>query len=112
MFNPCHAESEYRIGTLFKSRHYQPDDEYNNRQDGIYLVHKKNVFGTYRNSDSKQSVFYARNYSINETFSYSFGVATGYNSGAVPVIALSAQLSIFKLTFTPEAAVFGFEFPI
>jgi len=108
--NHCYAENKYRIGTLIKSRHYNPDDELNNRHDGLYVVYNKNVFGTFYNSDHEQSVFYARNYPINKIFSYSFGIATGYDFGTLPILGISAQVSIFKLTFTPEAAVFGLEF--
>jgi len=107
-----YAENKYRIGTLIKSRHYHSDDELNNRHDGLYVVYNKNVFGTFYNSEREQSVFYARNYPINEIFSYSFGIATGYDFGTLPIVAISAQMSIFKLTFTPEAAVFGLEFSI
>lgn len=108
--NHCYAENTYRIGTLIESRHYNPDDELNNRHDGLYVVYNKNAFGTFYNSDHEQSVFYARNYPINEIFSYSFGIATGYDFGTLPILGISAQVSIFKLTFTPEAAVFGLEF--
>ena len=108
----CYAESKYRIGTLIESRHYNPDDELNNRHDGLYVVYNKNVFGTFYNSDHEQSVFYARNYAINDIFSYSFGLAAGYNFGTLPIIGISAQLSILKITLTPEAAVFGFEFSL
>lgn len=112
MTNESIAGDHYRIGTLNESRHYREDDDLNSRHDGIYLVHNDNVIGTYFNSDYSQSFFYARNNRINNTFSYSYGVAMGYNVGLVPMIGLSAQLGVFKLTFTQEAAVIGLEFPL
>ena len=106
------AEGHYRIGTLNESVHYRDNDEVNSSHDGIYLVHKRNVFGTYYNSEREQSVFYARTHPINRTFSYSYGAVLGYNFGVVPMLGLSAQMSIFKLTLTPEAAVVGLEMPL
>lgn len=106
------AADHYRIGTLNQSHHYRDDDDFNDRHDGIYLVHNNNVIGTYMNSDNNQSFFYARSNPINQTFSYSYGVAIGYNAGMVPMVGLSAQLGVIKLTFTQEAAVIGLEFPL
>ncbi len=106
------AADHYRIGTLNESRHYRDNEDFNSSHNGIYLVHNNNVIGTYFNSDYKQSFFYARNSPINKTFSYTYGVAIGYNSGMVPMVGLSAQLGVFKLTFTQEAAVIGLEFSL
>lgn len=110
--NVAVAGDHYRIGTLNQSRHYREDDELNETHNGVYLVHNRNVYGTYYNSEYQQSFFYARNHPINEVFSYSYGVAIGYNAGLLPMLAMSAQLSVLKLTLTPEAAVVGFEFPL
>ncbi len=106
------AGDHYRIGTINKSHHYRDDEDFNDTHDGVYFVHNRNVFGTYYNSESEQSLFFARNHRINDTFSYSYGVAVGYNVGMVPIVGVSAQFSIFKVTLTQEAAVFGLEFPV
>ena len=106
------AGDHYRIGTINKSHHYRDDEDFNDSHDGVYVVHNRNVFGTYYNSEFEQSLFFARNHRINDTFSYSFGVAVGYNVGMVPIVGVSAQFSIFKVTLTQEAAVFGLEFPV
>jgi len=106
------AGGHYRIGTLNESHHYRDDEDFNSSHNGIYIVHNNNLFGTYYNSDYAQSFFYARNKRLNDIFSFSYGVATGYNVGMVPMVGLSAQISIFKLTLTQEAAVIGLEFPL
>ena len=106
------AGDHYRIGTLNESVHYRNNDEFNSTHNGIYLVHNNNVFGTYNNSEDEPSVFYARSHPINRYFSYSYGVAIGYNAGMVPMVGLSAQVGVLKLTMTQEAAVIGLEFPI
>lgn len=106
------AGGHYRIGTLNESRHYRDNEEFNSRHDGFYIVKDRNVFGTYYNSEFEQSFFYARNKRINGTFSFSYGVAFGYNFGVMPMVGLSAQFNILKLTFTQEAAVIGLEFPV
>ena len=103
------AADHYRIGTLNLSHHYRDDEDYNHRHDGIYLVHNNNVIGTYLNSQDSQSFFYARNNPINRTFSYSYGLSIGYDSGMMPMVGLSALFGVVKLTFTQEAAVVGFE---
>jgi hypothetical protein len=108
--NESIAGGHYRIGTLNESLHYRDSKDLNSSHDGIYIVYENNVFGTYYNSEFEQSLFYMRNNRINNTFSFSYGLATGYEFGTVPMIGLSAQLNIFKLTFTPEAAVLGLEF--
>jgi len=110
--NESNAGGHYRIGTLNESVHYRDNDEVNSSHDGIYLVHNRNVFGTYYNSEREQSVFYARTQPINRIFSFSYGAVLGYNFGVVPMLGLSAQMSIFKLTLTPEAAVVGLEMPL
>lgn len=110
--NESIAGGHYRIGTLNKSVHYQDNDEFNSTHNGLYIVHNQNVFGTYYNSENEQSVFYARNNRINETFSYSYGLVHGYNFGLMPMAALSAQFGIVKFTFTHEAAVVGLEFSL
>lgn len=110
--NASFAGDHYRIGTLNESRHYSDDDDFNSSHDGLYLVHNRNIFGTYFNSESAQSFFYARNRPLNDTFSFSYGFALGYDIGVVPMVAVSAQISILKITFTQEAAVIGLEFPI
>ena len=110
--NESSAGGHYRIGTLNESVHYRDNDDVNSSHDGIYLVHNRNVFGTYYNSEREQSVFYARTHPINRTFSFSYGAVLGYNFGLVPMLGLSAQMSIFKLTLTPEAAVVGLEMPL
>ena len=112
LVNPGHARDHYRIGTLNQSTHYRGDDGLNTTHNGLYLVHNRNVFGTYYNSESEQSVFYARNNPINDTFSYSYGLVLGYNFGLLPMAALSAQLGVVKFTFTHEAAVVGLEFTV
>lgn len=102
----------YRIGTLNESVHYRDNEEFNSSHNGLYIVHNQNVFGTYYNSESEQSVFYARNNPINRTLSYSYGFVLGYNFGLMPMAALSAQFGFVKFTFTHEAAVFGLEFSL
>lgn len=106
------AGDHYRIGTINKSHHYRDDEDFNDTHNGIYVVHNHNVFGTYRNSEYEQSFFYARDNRINETFSYTYGVAFGYEIGMMPIVGLSAQVSVFKLTLTQEAAVIGLEFRV
>ena len=106
------AGGHYRVGTLNESRHYRDNEDFNSSHDGFYIVHERNVFGTYYNSEFEQSFFYARNNRINNTFSFSYGVAFGYNFGVMPMVGLSAQFNILKLTFTQEAAVIGLEFPV
>lgn len=110
--NQVYADSHYRVGTLNESIHYRNNDDFNSTHNGVYIAYEKNVFGTYFNSESEQSIFYARNNPINRTFSYSYGVALGYQYGLVPMVALSAQVGIMKFTFTHEAAVVGFEFEV
>ncbi len=110
--NESIASGHYRIGTLNESIHYRDSKDLNSSHNGIYIVHENNVFGTYYNSEFEQSLFYMRNNRINNIFSFSYGLATGYGFGTVPMIGLSAQLNIFKLTFTPEAAVLGLEFQL
>ncbi len=110
--NDVYASGHYRIGTLNESIHYRNNDEFNSTHDGIYIAHEKNVIGTYNNSESEPSVFFARNHPINRTFSYSYGVVLGYEFGLVPMLALSAQVGIVKFTFTHEAAVVGLEFEV
>ena len=106
------AGDHYRIGTLNESHHYRDDEDFNSSHNGFYIVHNNNLFGTYYNSDYAQSFFYARSRQINDIFSFSYGVATGYNVGIVPMVGLSAQISILKLTLTQEAAVIGLEFSL
>ena len=106
------AGGHYRLGTLNESIHYRDNEDFNSSHDGIYLVHKRHVFGTYYNSESEQSLFYARNNPINRTWSYSYGVAFGYELGVMPMVGLSAQISIVKFTLTQQAAVVGLEFPL
>ena len=106
------AGDHYRIGTLNESVHYKDNDEFNSTHNGLYLVHNRNVFGTYYNSEHRQSLFYARNNPINRTLSYSYGVVLGYNIGLMPMVALSAQFGLVKFTFTHEAAVVGLEFSL
>ncbi len=110
--NESIAAGHYRIGTLNESLHYRDNEDVNSSHDGFYLVHKNNVFGTYQNSENEQSFFYARNNRINDTFSFSYGIVTGYKFGTVPMVGISAQLNIFKVTFTPDAAVVGLEFKL
>lgn len=110
--NESIAGGHYRIGTLNESHHYQDNEDFNSSHNGFYITHKNNMFGTYYNSEFEQSFFYARSRRINRIFSFSYGVATGYNFGLVPMVGLSAQMSIFKLTLTQEAAVIGLEFPL
>lgn len=110
--NESIAGDHYRIGTLNESVHYRDSGDLNSSHNGIYFVHNNNAFGTYYNSEFEQSFFYARNKRINETFSFSYGVVTGYEFGTIPMVGLSAQFNVFKLTFTPEAAVLGLEFPM
>lgn len=106
------ASGHYRLGTLNESFHYRDNEDFNSSHDGIYIVHDRNVFGTYHNSEFEQSFFYARSNRINSTFSYSYGVAFGYNFGVMPMVGVSAQFNIVKLTFTQQAAVIGVEFPV
>ena len=106
------ADGHYRLGTLNESFHYRDNEDFNSTHDGLYIVHKRNIFGTYYNSENEQSVFYARTSPINGTFSFSYGVAFGYEIGAMPMLGLSAQLNVFKITLTQEAAVIGLEFPV
>ena len=110
--NVAVAGDHYRVGTLNESYHYRDNEDFNSTHNGIYLVHNSNVFGAYHNSDDEASFFFARSHPINRYFSYSYGVAMGYKSGMVPMVALSAQVSVLKLTMTQEAAVVGVEFPI
>ena len=106
------AGDHFRIGTLNESIHYRDNDDFNSSHNGIYFVQNRHVFGTYHNSQYEQSLFYARNYRINDTFSYSYGLAVGYDIDLMPMVALSAQVSILKFTFTQQAAVIGLEFPL
>ncbi len=106
------ARDHYRIGTLNESVHYRDNEEFNSSHDGLYLVHNRNIYGTYYNSEYEQSLFYARTNRINSTFSYSYGVAFGYDLGVMPMVGLSAQMNVFKLTLTQQAAVIGLEFPL
>lgn len=110
--NESIAGGHYRIGTLNESVHYRDSEDLNSSHNGVYIVHNNNAFGTYYNSEFEQSFFYARNKRINKTFSFSYGIVTGYEFGTIPMLGLSAQLNVFKLTFTPEAAVIGLEFPM
>ena len=110
--NESHAGDHYRIGTINKSHHYRNNDNFNETHNGIYLVHNRSSFGTYLNSEDGQSVFFARYSPINEILSFTYGVALGYEIGMVPIVGVSAQVSIFKLTLTQEAAVMGLEFPV
>ena len=110
--NESIAGGHYRIGTLNESHHYRDNEDFNSSHNGFYIAHNNNLFGTYYNSDYAQSFFYARNHRLNDIFSFSYGVATGYNVGMIPMVGLSAQLSILKLTMTQEAAVIGLEFPL
>ncbi len=110
--NMSHAGGHYRIGTLNESIHYRNNEDFNSSHDGIYIAHKNYVFGTYNNSKSEQSFFFARNKQINRTFSYSYGLVTGYSFGTLPLLGFSAQFNILKLTFTPEAAIIGLEFSL
>ena len=106
------AGGHYRIGTLNESIHYRDNEDFNSSHDGLYIVHKSHVFGTYYNSEYEQSVFYARNKPINRTLSFLYGVAFGYNLGVMPMVGLSAQISVVKVTLTQQAAVVGLEFPL
>ena len=106
------ARDLYRVGTLNESYHYRDNEDFNSTHDGIYLMHNNSVFGTYNNSDGEASFFFARSHPINRYLSYSYGVAMGYEAGMVPMVALSAQVSVLKLTMTQEAAVIGVEFPL
>ncbi len=106
------AGDHYRVGTLNESYHYRDNEEFNSTHNGIYLMHNRNVFGAYNNSEDEPSFFFARSHPINQYLSYSYGVAVGYNAGMVPMVALSAQVSMLKLTMTHEAAVIGVEFPV
>lgn len=110
--NESIAGGHYRIGTLNQSFHYKDDEDLNSSHNGIYFVHNNNAFGTYLNSESEQSFFYLRNSQLNETFSFSYGIVTGYEFGTLPMVGISAQFNILKFTFTPEAAVIGLEFPV
>ncbi len=110
--NESDARDHYRIGTLNESIHYRGNDGLNSSHNGLYVVHNRNVFGTYYNSEFEQSLFYARNNPINETFSYSYGLVLGYGFGLLPMAALSAQVGVVKFTFTHEAAVVGLEVPL
>lgn len=106
------AADHYRIGTINKSQHYRDDKDFNETHNGIYIVHNRNSFGTYLNSENEQSVFFARYRPINDIFSFTYGVALGYEIGMLPIVGVSAQLSIFKLTLTQDAAVMGLEFSV
>ena len=110
--NVAIARDHYRVGTLNESHHYRDNEDFNSTHNGIYLVHNNNVFGTYNNSEDEPSFFFARSHPINSYLSYSYGVAIGYNAGMVPMVGLSAQVSVLKLTMTQEAAVIGVEFPL
>ncbi len=110
--SPALAGDHYRVGTLNKSVHYRSDEDFNDTHDGVYLVHNRNIYGTYYNSEYEQSVFFARNTRLNGTFSFFYGVASGYELGVMPMVGLSAQLSILKVTLTQEAAVVGLEVPL
>ena len=110
--NESIARDHYRIGTLNESHHYRDNEDFNSSHNGVYIVHNRNVFGTYYNSEYEQSFFYARNSPINKIFSYSYGIVTGYNVGVLPMIGISAQMSFLQLTLTQEAAVVGLEFPL
>lgn len=110
--NESLAGGHYRIGTLNKSHHYRNDENFNDTHNGVYIVYNRNSFGTYLNSEYRQSVFFARHRPIDDTFSFTYGVALGYEVGMLPIVGLSAQVSIFRLTFTQDAAVMGLEFPV
>lgn len=110
--SPAIAGDHYRIGTLNKSVHYRDDEDFNDTHDGVYLVHNRNIYGTYYNSEYEQSLFFARSTRLNGTFSFFYGVASGYELGVMPLVGLSAQLSILKVTLTQEAAVLGVEIPL
>jgi uncharacterized membrane protein YqaE (UPF0057 family) len=106
------AGDHYRIGTINKSYHYRDNEDFNDTHDGLYMVHNRNVFGTYHNSEYEQSFFYARNSPITDTFSFTYGVTFGYNVGMLPIVGVSAQVGFLKLTLTHEAAVVGLEFSV
>ncbi len=110
--NPAVARDHYRIGTLNESYHYRDNEDFNSTHNGIYLMHNNNVFGTYNNSEDEPSFFFARSHPINRYLSYSYGIAMGYNAGVVPMVGLSAQVGLLKLTMTQEAAVIGVEFSV
>ena len=79
--NESLAGDHYRIGTINKSHHYRNDEDFNETHNGIYVVHNRNSFGTYLNSEDEQSVFFARYRPINDIFSFTYGVALGYEIG-------------------------------
>lgn len=110
--NDAVASDHYRLGTLNESVHYRDNEDFNSTHNGLYLVHNHSVFGAYTNSEDDPAFFFARSYPINRYLSYSYGVAMGYKAGMLPMLGLSAQLGVLKLTMTQEAAVIGLEFPL
>jgi hypothetical protein len=79
------------VGTHVGSWHNKPG--YNNSNPGLYVNHNGMTFGSYYNSERRQSTY--AGYTFNMKYAdISAVVITGYNKSVVPAIIPSKTISI------------------
>ena len=116
------ATSEFAIGTILASHHFNTDEDYNETHNGIYLSFNEWSVGSYKNSESKQSTFVTYNAEIYQDriveVDFVVGVADNYDGWKMsqgeylPIVGFSAKWSYVKTMLSYDVVAFGFELPL
>ena len=115
--------TKIKLGTIYKSHHFNDDDyNYNETHNGIYVSVEGWSVGTYENSGYDQSVFVSYNPNLYRGNSLEVnmvaGVADGYEdwkysrNGYLPIVGVSAKWMNLRAMLSPNVIAFGVELPL
>lgn len=111
------TQNNFHIGFVNNTYHYDRQGKYRESgHQGVSITWNNTAVATWITSDPDRedrawSVLQSE--PLTDYLSFIYGGAIGYNDiPIVPIVGLSAKLSIFRVTLTPTVALFGIEIPI